>query len=75
MDERELGELSAKLTALAETVRDFRDDTRQWQQALDLRLASYSHRIQKVEHWRAWVTGALALLGVLWASMFAWMKR
>lgn len=32
------------------------------------RCAQHSERIARLERWRAWLTGALAVLGILWTA-------
>jgi hypothetical protein len=32
------------------------------------RCAEHAARISRMERWRAWVTGALAVLGILWMA-------
>ena len=32
------------------------------------RCAAHSVRIARLERWRAWITGALAVIGILWVA-------
>ncbi|MBI3937148.1 MAG: hypothetical protein HY323_09240 [Betaproteobacteria bacterium] len=78
-DERELGELRARLEGLCAAFDDFRDQTRAWQDKisdqLERRLNQHSSRLRALELWRAGLAGGLALLGILWAAVWTWMKR
>ena len=77
--EREIGELKTKVDGLCAAFQDFRDQTREWQQDLrsDLlkRLNQHSDRLRALEQWRSWLAGGLAMLGILWAAVWTWMKR
>jgi hypothetical protein len=78
--ERErLAELKAKVDGLCAAFEDFRTQTRAWQQELrsDLlkQLHQHGERLRTLEQWRSWLAGGLAMLGLLWAAVWTWMKR
>lgn len=77
--EREFGELKATVEGLCQAFQDFRDQTRAWQGEVDKRLMGrldqHSGRLRALEQWRSWLTGGLALLGILWAAAVVWLKR
>lgn len=69
--------LETKIDGLAETFKDFRDDTRRWQTEMSTtitkRLDVHSGRLGSLERWRSWITGALAMLAGVWAVFqFFW---
>lgn len=77
--DREFGELKATVDGLCAAFQDFREQTRQWQGGLDERLKerldSHSGRLRALELWRSGLAGGLAMLGMLWAAVWASMKR
>lgn len=77
--EREVGELKAKVDGLCAAFVDFRAEVRDWQkqihQMFSGRLDQHSRRLRALEQWRSWLAGGLAMLGILWAAVWTWMKR
>ena len=76
---QEFGELKATVEGLCASFQDFRQQTRQWQdkvsEQLEKRLDQHSRRLRALEVWRAGLAGGLALLGILWAALWTWVKR
>jgi len=66
---RELGEVKAKMDALAEAFADFRTETRASLAAMRTdatdRLKDHSRRIGTLERWRFLITGGLLVLAFL----------
>ena len=77
--ERDFGELKATVEGLCAAFGDHRSETRRWQAEINERLMGrldqHSGRLRALEQWRSWLTGGLALLGVLWAALVVWLKR
>lgn len=65
--------MRAKLDALTETFRDFREETREWRKLLVERLDTQSRRIGALERWRAWVMGGIGLALALWTAVIGWV--
>lgn len=73
--------MKARLDAVLSAFEDDRQERRQWQRDLDTRLfgpggvmVRYATRIASLERWKAYITGGLALLGILWTVLAAWIK-
>lgn len=56
--DRELGELRALLTTVRDDLRQLRSDLRSWRQHTETRIA-------RLESWRSWIAGGLAVLGLI----------
>lgn len=89
MDDRQFGQLEAKVEGILAAFEDFRSEARQqreedirWREQFSTKLfgdngagilSRHGQRLAALERWRAWIAGGVAFLGAA-GGIFAWLR-